>query len=187
MGQNESLIQPNEQIPNHFPIESNFSSEELETIIARFNSLSKDGKIISIQKLGEILKINNAFFIQRLFFAFNQDNNPEGLTLHNLVNGLSKVCPRATSEEKASFVFRFYDLENQNLITKDNLKTTLLNLISNSKYINLQPEELEYIINTTFRSFSKTDVIDFNSFQAASKDHPEILSLITFSTDGLFI
>lgn len=165
---------------------THFSPDEVAAISERFKSFSEQ-QYLKQATLSKLLKIENQFLSECVYNAFNIDDNPNGISFKNFVTALSNISPRASVEEKAVFVFKLYDIKKQNLILKEDLNDFINNVIQQNQSIQIPQEMLNSLVNDTFSSTTTADVISLNDFKLSAKSNPQILSIIKFSTDGLFI
>lgn len=166
---------------------TNFSIEEIAALNARFQSIAEN-QFIKEQGFPKLLKLNNPYIAKRVFDAFNKDNNANGISFNNFTTGLSDFSPRASVEQRAGFVFRVYDIKKANAVSKDNLREIFNGILQSQKSIALPKPAIDKLIDDTFSAIAPSkNQITLPEFQAAAKANPQILSLISLSTDGLFI
>ena len=194
MGVEGSKVKPT-PTPNQKDLEilsssTRFSVNEVMFIWKRFDFLAKSqisDDMIDINEFRVALGLMSDGYTQRIFSAFNTSNSGE-ISFREFVFGLSSICPRASTKEKAKFVFSMFDIDKNGFIDKRELSEVLDFSLGANSAIRLPQSQLDKIVETTLRKMDKDNdgMISFEEFEAEANRDPSILSCVTLSIDGLF-
>lgn len=181
MGNSSSKHKPNAEEIEDLENNTHFSAPEVEKLWAAFikiaNKDSKDGKI-SPKEFMDALNIKNAQFGKMIFDML--DTDPDGsLTFSEFLLGISQICERASSEEKAMFCFKLFDKNRDRTISKQEF----INIVSASLEIDGHLDQDENT-ETAVMLFNKLDKdqdgeIDYSEFRKATEMQRNILKCVS--------
>ena len=158
--------------------------DEGEFIEALFGKKKRDELTKKTQREKEFL------FERRLFEKF--DRNEEGyIFFDEFVKTLNVFHPREGSKTKAKFAFDLYDVNQNESITREELKNLVSSVMKRSIFLNLNEEAIERVLNNTFEQVDveKNGSISFDEFYRMVKEDRKCIanmtipSLATLSTE----
>lgn len=168
---------------------SHFNEDEVKKLYKRFEIIAQsqihDG-VVDIGEFQQALGIESRGFAHRIFNAFDK-NSSLTIEFKEFVNSLSVMCPKATVDEKAKFIFKVYDKNGDGDITKEELSEILEFSLSENKAVHLTPQQIEQVVNSTFKQFDndKSGAITLDEFLKAANQNPSILNCVSLNYNTL--
>ena len=167
-----------------------FSVEELKILWNRFEFLRKDQQtngIINMAAFKDALGLQSEGYTHLIFSAFDTSGTNH-ISFTDFVQGLSSICPRASTKEKAKFVFNMFDMDKNGVIDKNELQKLLDISLGANSLIKLPQSYLDKIIDNTFAKMDHNNdgMITLEDFEKEANQDPSVLSCLSFSIDGLF-
>ncbi len=121
----------------------------------------------------------NNLFVDRVFELFDVKRN-NVIDFEEFVTSLSVFHPNAPLEEKAMFAFRIYDINGTDYIEPTEVKRFLVTIIADNPDIHLSDEDLDRIVEETFKQVDLTGDgrINPEEWMALVKRSPGIISFM---------
>ncbi|ETO29189.1 hypothetical protein RFI_07937 [Reticulomyxa filosa] len=182
---------------------THFDVNTLRLLHARFNgidmSIHNDG-VISMEEFARVLGVDRQSLLVQRFFHFIDKSDMGVLNFRNFAVAMSMLrtsyqtliktqktkSNEASPQEKMEFSFFLYDMNNDKLIDKEELRKMVC---SASEYIDmhLSEEQIEKLVNDTFLicDKDKNGVIDYNEYCAFCQENPRILQPFTIDVENL--
>ena len=164
---------------------THFSTTEVESLLSLYDKLSNelhhDGLIHKDELAWALFKAHrNNLFVDRVFELFDMKRN-NVIDFEEFVTSLSVFHPSAPLEEKALFAFRIYDINATNYIEPAEVKRFLVAIIADNPDIHLSDEDLDRIVEDTFKQVDLTGDgrINPEEWMALVKKSPGIISYMT--------
>eukprot|EP00755_Sulcionema_specki_P035911 Sspe_Gene.105848::Locus_82965_Transcript_2_2_Confidence_0.667_Length_912::g.105848::m.105848/K06268/PPP3R, CNB; serine/threonine-protein phosphatase 2B regulatory subunit len=184
---------------------THFTLNEIDALCKRYGTISAcrdDDGVIDRGEWGDAFHgtkeeaIEDAFiipdhqptlFVERMFRIFDRDGNGE-IDLEEFIRGLSVFSDRGTPEEKMRFAFRVYDINNDGVISRDELHAVLKSSVAeansknHSSSVSISQETMDSLVDQTFKEadVNGDDQIDLEEFCTMVKRHPDIIANINF-------
>uniref|UniRef100_A0A1B0D2E2 EF-hand domain-containing protein n=1 Tax=Phlebotomus papatasi TaxID=29031 RepID=A0A1B0D2E2_PHLPP len=169
MGNKSSLILRPEDI-QHIQEETGFTPNQIERLFSRFTSLDRgDCGTLSKDDFLRIPELAINPLCDRIVHAFFIDSNDDRVNFRQFMNVLARFRPPKPNkiklnsrEDKLKFAFKMYDLDNDDLISREEL----LNILQMMVGENIDQEHLISIVERTIveADRSGTGKITFDDF-----------------------
>ena len=163
---------------------THFSQSEVESLLTLYDKLSNelhhDGLIHKDELAWALFKAHrNNLFVDRVFELFDVKRN-NVIDFEEFVTSLSVFHPNAPLEEKAMFAFRIYDINGTDYIEPTEVKRFLVTIIADNPDIHLSDEDLDRIVEETFKQGDLTGDgrINPEEWMALVKRSPGIISFM---------
>ncbi|KAK4273891.1 hypothetical protein QN277_017198 [Acacia crassicarpa] len=171
--------------PTVLASETPFSVSEVEALHELYkelsNSIIEDGLIHKEEFLLALFrnKSKRNLFADRVFDLFDVKRNGV-IEFGEFIQSLAVFHPNAPIEDKVTFAFRLYDLNQTGYIEREELKEMLLALLHESDLV-LSDDIIETIVDKTF---SDADIkgdgrIDQEEWKAFVSKHPNLMNNMT--------
>lgn len=191
MGNNQSAddLKLTDEELNEAVKTSHFDEEEVRKLFKRFKIIAesqiRDG-IINMGEFQQALGVESRGFAQRLFKAFDKDSTLS-LEFLEFVHSLSAMCPKATLDEKAKFIFNVYDTNSSGDISREELREILQFSLGENKSVHLTQEQIEQVIQNTFKKCDadSSGGVTVAEFLKAVKQNPSIVNCVSLNYDVL--
>eukprot|EP00301_Raphidiophrys_heterophryoidea_P016301 c25858_g1_i1.p1 GENE.c25858_g1_i1~~c25858_g1_i1.p1 ORF type:complete len:390 (+),score=88.11 c25858_g1_i1:137-1306(+) len=134
--------------------ETYWSDEELEALYYRFKRVSEGEKTISEKQFLVACGRSESFVGKRLYAVFSKHATNRGITgldFEAYASGLSTFCPNASFKEKIFVCFKVFDIDDQNIITADNLEH-ILQGINHEFQITMTDQQVKSLVSRTIQS-----------------------------------
>eukprot|EP00026_Physarum_polycephalum_P016700 Phypoly_transcript_17674.p1 GENE.Phypoly_transcript_17674~~Phypoly_transcript_17674.p1 ORF type:complete len:182 (+),score=31.48 Phypoly_transcript_17674:198-743(+) len=165
MGANTSTLRT-EEITEMQAV-SHFSPKEIKRLYKRFKRLDKDEKgSISTDEFLTIPELSMNPLVSRIISMF--DNKKDGqVNFRQFVETMSVFHPKGNREEKLNFLFKVYDINNDGVITADEIFAILKMLVGT----NLTDEQINVVVRDTMLEAdqSGTGKLSFEDFRDKMK------------------
>jgi len=168
---------------------TNFNHNDIEILREKFEKVSNtriiDGKIHKVEFLSVLGQDitedghNAPLIYHRVFEKFDYKKN-NTIDFQEFVCGLSNFAERAPLEQKIRFAFTLFDLGNDDMIHRDEVKQILEPSIRNSG-LRLSDDQVDRIVAQTFvgADHNNGDALSYSQFFEMCHNHPEALSMFT--------
>jgi serine/threonine-protein phosphatase 2B regulatory subunit len=128
-----------------------FTEAELAALKLRFKEIAgidTDDDVIDKKEFLKILKFEDSLFTDRVFSMFDTDQNGT-ITQEEFIEGLAMLSPNGSLKDKIQLSFRMWDLNNNGVIEKDELKKLMQSSMDASSLL-ISDEQVEKLIDATF-------------------------------------
>lgn len=191
MGNNQSAddLKLTDEELNEAVKTSHFDEGEVRKLFTRFKIIAesqiRDG-IINMGEFQQALGVESRGFAQRLFKAFDKDSTLS-LEFLEFVHSLSAMCPKATLDEKAKFIFNVYDTNSSGDISREELREILQFSLGENKSVHLTQEQIEQVIQNTFKKCDSdgSGGVTVAEFLKAVNQNPAIVNCVSLNYDVL--
>lgn len=168
---------------------SHFNEEEIRKLFKRYEIIAQSQKhdgVVDIGEFQQALGIESRGFAHRIFNAFDK-NTSLSIDFKEFVNSLSAMCPKATIDEKAKFIFKVYDSNGDGDITKAELREILEFSLSENKSVHLSPQQIDQAVDGTFKQYDRDQSggITIDEFIKAANKNPSILNCVSLNYNTL--
>jgi len=110
---------------NQLENDSNFTKEQLETMITQFNQKFPNGKLTRDEFLSEMSRISGSpQFWEGIYSEFDIDCNG-WIDFQTFIMGLSFFNPQNSVREKLVFAFRMFDLDNNGVLDQNEITSLI--------------------------------------------------------------
>lgn len=159
-----------------------FTASEVTILYQKYTELCAIE--LDIPRFCAILGLKSAKFAERIYLAFQSDENT--FDFITFVKSLSAVSPRSSAREKAEFVFRVYDRDRCKCIGESELKEMLCLSLEENKEVELTEKQIEKLVQITLDQYGTDGKITLESFCVQAERSPGIMKFVTLSIDKLF-
>lgn len=159
---------------------SKFTKEEEEVLRKRFTAISDSASQDGITESEfictltgcnpETTNLESLVFYTRMFKMF--DANGDGkIDFDEFIFAASLLSDRITTADKMIFLFKIYDVNDDNAIASAQV-STLLNACVKTSPIQLSPDHIDLIVKKTFNDAeTKNGCIEYNEFKKLVKNN----------------
>jgi Ca2+-binding EF-hand superfamily protein len=152
--------------------ETYFTEPELDVLLKRFKAASNGKKLINKEQFRMACcgSPGPSFFADRLYEVFLRQSDSSAVGGHMMLDfvgfakGLSTFCPTANLEEKMFVCFKVFDLEDDDVISANDLLSALKSFLTEFR-ITLSPAQLQQIVTETMRDANCKKSITFEKFK----------------------
>ncbi|KAK8791188.1 hypothetical protein WA171_002137 [Blastocystis sp. BT1] len=144
-----------------------FTEEEIYMLYDAFKSISSsrvDDGVIDEQEFRQLVGMKEGFFFERIFSMF--DKNSDGqIVFTEFVKCLAFLTSRVPPDDRLQCLFRFYDLKQDNEISREELKRITEAMFFQYGKV-FSDEMLNSIVDETFQilEIEKDGSISFDQF-----------------------
>jgi len=179
---------------------TNFDANEIECLRTKYNEIANirtdDGIIYHDEFMETLLGPKKGkdppILYQRLFQKFDMSNTGN-IDFQDFVNGLSPFSAKAADEQKIKFSFGLMDVEENNVITRGEVRQLLLGAFKEAN-IQLTGDQVEELIDNTFEQAFESEEqkqavlaqnknalqqITYAQYERMCKQHPVMLKQFT--------
>lgn len=190
MGNNQSTsLKLSDDELNEAVKTSHFNEDEVKVLFKRFKVIAesqiRDG-VIDMGEFQQALGVESRGFAQRLFKAFDKDSTLS-LEFLEFVHSLSAMCPKATLDEKAKFIFNVYDTNSSGDISKEELREILQFSLAENQSVHLSQDQIDQVIHNTFKKCDAdgSGGVTVEEFLKAVNQNPAIVNCVSLNYDVL--
>ncbi|CBK20415.2 uncharacterized protein [Blastocystis hominis] len=156
-----------------------FSDDEIYILYNSFKSASSsriDDGVID-EQLVELVGMKEGFFFERLFSMFDKNNDGQ-IVFTEFLRCISFMTSRMPPDERLHYLFRFYDLKQDNVISRDELKRITEAMFFQYRQ-NIREDILNDIVENIFSSLGlgKDQAIDFDTFSRIPEINTPLIEL----------
>ena len=150
-------------------------------VMIKSDRYNKNELHVTLNDFIQNFNFKEPFLAERLF-AFMDKDNSGTLSLHQFINGL-EVVVNGSQEEKMEFLFKVFDVDNDNVLSLPEMKMMLKCCLEDSPSLDVEEtvDDLAAILfEETDRDCSGT--ISLEELKSAFKRHESIFKTLTLST-----
>mmetsp|Transcript_9167 Transcript_9167/g.21745 ORF Transcript_9167/g.21745 Transcript_9167/m.21745 type:complete len:205 (-) Transcript_9167:297-911(-) len=148
------------------------------------NTITKE----QFQEALHIVKVEESDkeLLNRLFVMFD-DTGDGQINFKEFVCGVSTIL-RGTLEEKLTFSFHLYDVDNSGKVSPDEMRSVLHSMNNTISYFGdekAKDDEVDKLVTEVFEEFdaNKDGELSFAEYMHAVAAHPTLVSFVTHGTE----